>query len=69
MQIRKMDLEARTLPPIQKATLLAKLREYKADLNTLKREAKKMGAGSDPFAATDELLGAGLVGRHPGVRD
>ncbi|KAL6547864.1 Vesicle transport v-SNARE 12 [Orobanche hederae] len=31
--IRKMDLEARSLQPSVKATLLAKLREYKAVLN------------------------------------
>lgn len=66
-QIRRMDLEARTLPPTQKATLLAKLREYKSDLNTLKREAKKFSALSDPFSARDELLDTKLVGHHPGV--
>ncbi|KAG0568197.1 hypothetical protein M758_6G002000 [Ceratodon purpureus] len=65
--IRRMDLEARTLPPTQKATLLAKLREYKSDLNALKREAKKFSALSDPFSARDELLDTGLVGRHPGL--
>lgn len=61
-----MDLEARTLPPAQKATLLAKLREYKSDLNVLKREAKKILASNDPFSARDELLNPGLVGRHLG---
>ncbi|XP_024359443.1 vesicle transport v-SNARE 13 isoform X2 [Physcomitrium patens] len=66
MKIKRMDLEARTLPPAQKATLLAKLREYKSDLNVLKREAKKILASNDPFSARDELLNPGLVGRHLG---
>ncbi|KAF9625775.1 hypothetical protein IFM89_026915 [Coptis chinensis] len=39
--IRKMDLEARSLQPSVKAMLLAKLREYKSDLNNLKTEVKK----------------------------
>ncbi|KAF8390169.1 hypothetical protein HHK36_024691 [Tetracentron sinense] len=36
--IRKMDLEARSLQPSLKAMFLAKLREYKSDLNNLKSE-------------------------------
>ncbi|GJU66492.1 vesicle transport v-SNARE 13 [Tanacetum coccineum] len=36
--IQKMDLEARSLQPNVKAVLLAKLREYKSDLNNLKSE-------------------------------
>lgn len=35
-----MDLEARSFPPNIKGTLLAKLREYKTDLNNLKNETK-----------------------------
>jgi len=42
--IRKMDLEARSLQPSAKAMMLAKLREYKSDLNKLKREFKKISS-------------------------
>lgn len=62
-----MDLEARSLPPTQKATLLAKLREYKSDLNNLKRDVKKSSSASDPAASRDELLEAGM-GDHVTVR-
>lgn len=54
--IRRMDLEARSLA--QKVTLLGKLREYKADLNNLKRDAKK--ASTDGTSERDELLESGL---------
>ena len=52
-----MDLEARSLQPTQKAILLAKLREYKADLNNLKKELKK--ASSETEMAREELLEGG----------
>ncbi|KAJ7534750.1 hypothetical protein O6H91_12G002300 [Diphasiastrum complanatum] len=58
--IRRMDLEARSLPPTQKATLLAKLREYKSDLNNLKREVKRASFAADGLASRDDLLEAGL---------
>ncbi|KAK4493454.1 hypothetical protein RD792_006654, partial [Penstemon davidsonii] len=61
--IRKMDLEARSLQPSLKATLLAKLREYKSDLNKLKREVKKLTLpNSNQFA--DEDLESGMGGTH-----
>ncbi|XP_022843669.1 vesicle transport v-SNARE 13-like [Olea europaea var. sylvestris] len=44
--IRKMDLEARGLQPNVKAVLLAKLREYKSDLNNLKSEMKRISSAS-----------------------
>lgn len=56
-----MDLEARSLQPGLKATLLAKLREYKSDLNKLKREVKKLNSTQ---AAHEELLEAGLADTH-----
>lgn len=59
--IRKMDLEARSLQPSLKAMLLAKLREYKSDLNKLKREVKKLASGKSSQAAHDDLLEAGLA--------
>ncbi|KAG6548694.1 hypothetical protein Mapa_009849 [Marchantia paleacea] len=58
--IRRMDLEARSLPPTQKATLLAKLREYKSDLNNLKREVKKSST-NDVLASRDELMEGGMA--------
>jgi len=58
--IRRMDLEARSLPPTQKATLLAKLREYKSDLTNLKRDVKK-SASTDAASARDDLLESGMA--------
>ena len=60
-QIRKMDLEARNLPPNVKAVLLAKLREYKSDLNTLKSEVKRHVSGNLNASARDELLESGMA--------
>jgi vesicle transport through interaction with t-SNAREs protein 1 len=60
VQIRRMDLEARSLPPTQKATLLAKLREYKSDLTNLKRDVKK-SASTDAASARDDLLESGMA--------
>ncbi|CAJ1832626.1 unnamed protein product [Sphenostylis stenocarpa] len=54
--IRKMDLEARRLQPDIKTVLLAKVREYKADLNNIKREEKKIISGVFNPSARDELL-------------
>jgi hypothetical protein len=60
-QIRKMDLEARSLQPNVKAVLLAKLREYKSDLNNLKTEVKRIVSGNLNAAARDELLESGMA--------
>lgn len=57
--IRRMDLEARSLPPTQKANLLTKLREYKSDLTNLKRDVKK-SSSADAAAARDDLLESGM---------
>lgn len=51
-----MDLEARSLPPNVKAALLAKLREYKTDLNNLKSEVKRITSVNANQAARDDLL-------------
>ncbi|MED6131575.1 Vesicle transport v-SNARE 13 [Stylosanthes scabra] len=59
--IRKMDLEARSLQPSIKAGLLAKLREYKSDLNNIKSEVKKIVTGDLNPSARDELLESGMV--------
>ncbi|KAA8532925.1 hypothetical protein F0562_032958 [Nyssa sinensis] len=62
--IRKMDLEARSLQPSLKAVLLAKLREYKSDLNKLKREVKKFESANPNRAAHEELLESGMADAH-----
>lgn len=56
-----MNLDARTLQPSVKANLLAKLREYKSDLNNLKREVKRITFGNLNAAARNELLESGLA--------
>ncbi|XP_022884103.1 vesicle transport v-SNARE 13-like isoform X2 [Olea europaea var. sylvestris] len=59
--IRKMDVEARGLQPNVKAVLLAKLREYKTDLNNVKNEIKRIASASLNQAARDDLLEAGMA--------
>ncbi|KAL0866693.1 hypothetical protein Bca101_045811 [Brassica carinata] len=59
--IRKMDLEARSLPPGVKSPLLVKLREFKSDLNNFKTEVKRITSANLNAAARDELLEAGLA--------
>ncbi|KAL2539470.1 Vesicle transport v-SNARE 11 [Abeliophyllum distichum] len=59
--IRKMDLEARSLPLSVKATLLAKLREYKTDLNNLKTEVKRITSANGNQEMRDELLESGMA--------
>ncbi|XVF14319.1 hypothetical protein REPUB_Repub09cG0049100 [Reevesia pubescens] len=56
-----MDLEARNLQPNVKAVLLAKLREYKSDLNNLKSEVKRIASGNLNPAARDQLLESGMA--------
>lgn len=62
--IRKMDLEARSLQPSVKAMLLAKLREYKSDLNQLKREFKRVSSPNTNQVTREELLEAGMADPH-----
>ncbi|KAI4328489.1 hypothetical protein L6164_020840 [Bauhinia variegata] len=62
--IRKMDLEARSLQPSVKAMLLAKLREYKSDLNKLKREFKRVTSPTADQVAREDLLEAGMADAH-----
>lgn len=55
-----MDLEARSTPAGTKASLLAKIREYKNDLNSLKTELKRLQPSyPNANAARDELLESG----------
>lgn len=60
-QVKKMDLEARSLPPNVKSSLLVKLREYKSDLNNFKTEVKRITSGNLNANARDELLEAGMA--------
>lgn len=59
-----MDLEARSLQPGVKAMLLAKLREYKADLGKLKKELKRFTSPNANQAAREELLESGMADTH-----
>ncbi|XP_014497572.1 vesicle transport v-SNARE 11 [Vigna radiata var. radiata] len=61
VMIRKMDLEARSFQSDFKAVLLAKVREYKADLNNIKREMKKIVSGVLNPSARDELLESNMA--------
>lgn len=47
------------MQPNVKAVLLAKLREYKSDLNNLKSEVKRLLLGN--LAARDELMESGMA--------
>lgn len=55
-----MDLEARSLQPSVRAGLLAKLREYKSDLNNLKSELKRISAVGPKLGAREDLLESGM---------
>ena len=60
-QIRKMDLEARNLQPSVRAGLLAKIREYKSDLNNLKGALKRITSGNAQQGVREELLESGMA--------
>lgn len=56
-----MDLEARSEQANVKAMLLAKLREYKMDLNNLKSELKRISSSNANYKARDDLLESGMA--------
>lgn len=56
-----MDLEARSLQPTVKAMLLAKLREYKSDLNNLKSELKRITSANSNNKTREDLLELGMA--------
>ncbi|KAI3721905.1 hypothetical protein L2E82_32924 [Cichorium intybus] len=60
-KIRKMDTQARSLPPNVKVVPLTKLREYKSDLNNLKSEIKRIASTNLNQAVADELLESGMA--------
>ncbi|KAM7465733.1 hypothetical protein LguiB_013295 [Lonicera macranthoides] len=59
--IRNINLGTRSLQPNVKAVLLAKLREYKFDLNNLKSDIKRIQPTNLNQAAQDELLESGMA--------
>nr|AAF24062.1 v-SNARE AtVTI1b [Arabidopsis thaliana] len=62
--IRKMDLEARSLQPSAKAVCLSKLREYKSDLNQLKKEFKRVSSADAKPSSREELMESGMADLH-----
>ena len=58
LQIKRMEMEARSLPPDKSKQLLLKVKDYKADLSmTLKEQLKKASASaSGGDAARAELV-------------
>ncbi|CAN7127528.1 unnamed protein product [Brassica rapa subsp. narinosa] len=62
--IRKMDLEARSLQPSAKAVCLSKLREYKSDLNQLKKEFKRVSSPDANQSTREELMESGMADVH-----
>lgn len=63
LQIRRMELEARSSQGTTKATLMAKLREYKTDVSNIKREMKRVS--SDSADERDQLLELGMTPQSP----
>jgi vesicle transport through interaction with t-SNAREs 1 len=51
-----MDLEARNLQPSIRVGLLAKIREYKSDLNNLIGALKSISNGNTQQSAREEFL-------------
>ncbi|XP_010499010.1 PREDICTED: vesicle transport v-SNARE 12 [Camelina sativa] len=62
--IRKMDLEARSLQPSAKAVCLSKLREYKSDLNQLKKEFKRVSSTDTKQSSREDLMESGVADPH-----
>eukprot|EP00879_Flechtneria_rotunda_P002254 GHRR01002442.1.p1 GENE.GHRR01002442.1~~GHRR01002442.1.p1 ORF type:complete len:223 (+),score=75.08 GHRR01002442.1:163-831(+) len=69
--IKRMDMEARSLSPDKSRALLSKVKEYKADLSSLKEQLKQAAAGaSDSDAARAELgLGDTYYSTSAGQRE
>ncbi|PWA77678.1 hypothetical protein CTI12_AA221950 [Artemisia annua] len=54
--VKRNIVESRSMPPGIKASLLAKIREYRNDLNILKSEIKRLHSSNANVAERDELL-------------
>ncbi|KAG2252744.1 hypothetical protein Bca4012_100337 [Brassica carinata] len=59
-----MDLEARSLQPSAKALCLSKLREYKSDLNQLKKDFKRVSSPYANQSTCEELMEPGMADVH-----
>ncbi len=46
LQLQRLDIEARSLPPVTSRALLQKLKDYKADIAKLRSDAKTAGTSS-----------------------
>lgn len=57
--IKRMDMEARSVPPEKSRQLLVKVKEYKADLSALKDELKKASSSASAGDAARAELGLG----------
>ena len=57
LQIKRMEMEARSFSPDRSRVLLQKVKEYKADLAALRVDAKKVSTSSAPGAAARAELG------------
>ncbi|CAN6931754.1 unnamed protein product [Brassica oleracea] len=64
-----MDLEARSLQPSAKALCLSKLREYKSDLNQLKKDFKRVSSPYANQSTCEELMEPGMADVHAGLND
>jgi vesicle transport through interaction with t-SNAREs protein 1 len=71
LQIKRLDMEARSLAPEKSRGLLNKVKEYKADLQSLKEQLRQSAAGlSDSDAARAELgLGDSYYSTSAGQRE
>lgn len=59
LQLQRLDIEARSLPPVTSRALLQKLKDYKADIAKLRSDAKTAGTSS---AESRWVAGAGIGG-------
>ena len=63
LQIRRMDLEARNLPASEGQSFLRKLKDFKSELDKMKKEMKKAEASSreELFDLEDSVRGNELA--------
>ncbi|KAL0734922.1 hypothetical protein Bca4012_011132 [Brassica carinata] len=67
--IRIMDLEVRSSQPSAKAVCLLKLREYKTDLNQLKKDFKRVSSSDANKSTRVELMEPDMSDVHADVDD
>jgi hypothetical protein len=57
-QVKRMDMEARSLAPDKGRPLLNKVREYKADLTSLREQLKQAAAGEATWTGSSNAAAA-----------